>query len=173
MKTLKFPESKQAYFYDCGANALQSVLIYYGVVVREEKIMKLAGTKNKGTPVAGMKAAAKKLNLDFKAGKMTVRGIKKYLDRNIPVILLIQAWPGKSKTNWKKDWTDGHYVVAIGYDSKKMYFEDPWTDYRTFLAHDELKKRWHASIYGKKHVNWGMAILGLKNFVPPKPKHMD
>jgi len=173
MKSLEFPESKQAYYYDCGANALQSVLIYYGAVVREEKIVKLAGTKKKGTPVAGMKAAAKKCDLDYKAGKMTVNEIKKYLDKKIPVILLIQAWPCKKNTDWKNDWTDGHYVVAIGYDSTKLYFEDPWTDYRTFLAYEEFIKRWHASIYGKKHVNWGMAVFGLKISGLSKPKHMD
>jgi predicted double-glycine peptidase len=35
MKILKIPELRQAYVYDCGANAVQSVLEYYGIDIKE------------------------------------------------------------------------------------------------------------------------------------------
>jgi len=40
MKILDFPELRQTFNYDCGAKALQSVLAYYGIDIREEEIIK-------------------------------------------------------------------------------------------------------------------------------------
>jgi len=44
MKILEFPELRQTYEYDCGANALQGILAYYGMEIREELIIKSAKT---------------------------------------------------------------------------------------------------------------------------------
>jgi ABC-type bacteriocin/lantibiotic exporter with double-glycine peptidase domain len=95
MKKLKFPELRQAHDWDCGASAIQSVLAYYGIDVSEEVIIKLAKTNEEGTSPAEMKVALKKYGLDAKDGKMTIGDIKKYLDKGIPVILLVQAWTDK------------------------------------------------------------------------------
>lgn len=139
MKILKYPELRQTYCWDCGAKAIQSALAYYGIDVREQLVMQIAGTTKSGTPPIGLKKVAKKHQLDYKAGKMKIADVKKYIDRKIPVILLVQAWSGRKKTDWENDWDDGHYVVAIGYDDKKIYFEDPSSTVRTFLEYGELK----------------------------------
>ena len=44
MFQLNFPELRQTYNYDCGASALQGVMVYYGVEMREDVLMKEAGT---------------------------------------------------------------------------------------------------------------------------------
>ena len=164
MKIFKFPELRQAHCWDCGANAIQSVLAYYGVDVCEDIIMKLAGTNRNGTPISGVKMVARKYNFDVKSGKMTIDDVKRYIDKKIPVILLVQAWTNKKDVNWEEDWTDGHYVVAIGYDSKNIYFEDPSAFRRTFLTYQEFQTRWHdVDKKGKKYINWGMAVLGGKS----------
>ena len=175
MKLLKFPELRQSFDWDCGASVIQSVLVYYGIDIPEEALIKLAGTTKCGTPITKIKATFKKYGLNFKAGKMTVDDIKKYLDKKIPVILLVQAWSGKKKINYVQDWADGHYAVAIGYDSKKIYFEDPWTVKRTFLTFEDLEKRWHdIDAEGKKHINWGLAVWGKKaKYDLDKPKRME
>lgn len=174
MKILKFPELRQTYSWDCGVCAIQSVLDYYGLDVRESTIMKLAGTTKGGTPVSGIKKVAKEYGLDFKAGEMTIEDIKSYLDKKIPVILLVQAWSDK-KVNWEKDWADGHYVDAIGYNKSRIFFEDPSTVLRTYLTYDEFEKRWHdGSLRGKKYIHWGMAVFGKKaSYNPNKTVHMD
>jgi ABC-type bacteriocin/lantibiotic exporter with double-glycine peptidase domain len=59
MKMLKFPELRQTYEWDCGANAIQSVLVYHGIQLSEEVVIKQAKTTRSGTPIAGIKRAAK------------------------------------------------------------------------------------------------------------------
>jgi predicted double-glycine peptidase len=160
MVLLEFPELRQAFEYDCGANALQSVLAYYGIELSEELLIKEAKTSHSGTAVINVAKTAKNHGLKVVSRKMTTEDIKKYLNEKIPVIVLLQAWSGKKNPDWVKDWWDGHYVVAIGFDTSKIYFEDPYAFKRAFLTCQELEDRWHAIVWGKKYVNRGIAIYG-------------
>ncbi|TSC96214.1 MAG: bacteriocin-processing peptidase [Parcubacteria group bacterium Athens1014_10] len=178
MKIIKFPELRQTYNYDCGANAMQSILAFYGIDINEKTIMDIAGTKKSGTPIKGLEKVAKKYNLKFRAESMTIDKLKKYIDKNIPVILLIQAWIDKKnnqKIDWGENWSDGHYVIAIGYDHKKIYFEDPWSISRTYLSFKELNVRWHdVDSNGKKFIDLGIIIYGKKgNYDLNHKIHMD
>jgi predicted double-glycine peptidase len=169
-----FPEYRQVYEYDCGASALQSVLVYYGLDIREGKIMTMAKTtKKEGTTPQHLLAVAKKLG--FKAEiicPLSLMDLKKYLQNGQPVIIDLQAWANKQK-NYSRDWNNGHYVVAIGYDSKKIYFEDPNSMSRTYLSHQELLVRWHdIDADGKKYYNLGIVISGKKRS-QIKIVHMD
>lgn len=165
MKILPFPELRQAYDWDCGASAIQSILIYYGLDVRAGLIIKAAGTNyDHGTVPANMKAVFKSYKLKCRAGKMTVQEIKDCIDKKIPVILLLQAWTHQENVDWENDWEDGHYVVAIGYDKKRIYFEDPYALSRTYLTDAELMKRWHhRDNTGKKYLNWGLVVTGKRS----------
>ncbi|MDD3285555.1 MAG: cysteine peptidase family C39 domain-containing protein [Patescibacteria group bacterium] len=175
MRIISFPCLRQSYEWDCGASALQSVLAYYGFDIREEIIIKLAGTNKKGTPVRGIKKTLNKYKLAIEGGKISIEEIKNYLDREIPVIILLQAWTKKQKIDWSNDWQDGHYVVAIGYDSKKIYFSDPSSFRTTFLNYQELENRWHdIDSNGKKYLNWGLAVIGSATKDKLKaPEHMN
>lgn len=175
MHIIDFPNLRQTYSWDCGAKATQSVLAYYGIDVQEQKIMKLAKTDKCGTPITGIKSVLKKYNLKYKEGEITIVDIKKFINKKIPVILLVQAWTNIKNVNWEKDWIDGHYVVAIGYDKNKIYFEDPSSISRTHLTYNELIKRWHdTDCDGKKYVNYGIAVYGKKPVYDlSKSKHMN
>lgn len=174
MKIKNFPNFRQTYEYDCGAQALQSVLAYYGIDIRSEKIMKLAGTSKTGTPIKNIKKIAEKFGLKTKMSEMSILDVKKYIDKKIPVILLLQAWTEKKNIDWVNDWRNGHYAVAIGYDSKKIYFEDPSSIFRTFLTYSELEKRWHDKVSNNKYINYGVAIYGKNpSYNPEKLIHMD
>ncbi len=176
MKILEFPQLRQTYSYDCGANAVQSVLAYYGHDIRADKIMKLAGTTKKiGTLIEGIKNVLRKYDLNFRAGRMSISKIKKSIEKGLPVILALQAWSKNKRTNYKKDWANGHYVVAIGYDNEKIYFEDPSTIPRTYLENNELKKRWHdVDIKGKKYRHFGIIVYGEKKYKKTEDiVHMD
>ena len=175
MKLLPFPDNIQTYDYDCGAKALQSVLIYYGIEVREDALMKIVHTTKSGTNPQNIVAAAKKYKLEATASEMNIFDVKGCIDREIPVILALQAWTRKKKIDWINDWQDGHYVVAIGYDSDRIIFADPASVQRTYLSYDESKKRWHdVDNRGKKYDHLGIVIFGKKpKFKDDQLIHMD
>jgi len=164
MKLLELPRLRQTYDYDCGATVLESILVYYGIDVREDILMKNAGTTKDGTPIPGILKTVKKYGLKYVSKQMDLEEIKGYLDKKIPIILLIQAWTKKKMIDWKKDWMDGHYAVAVGYDRNKIYFEDPSSFKLAYLTYKELEMRWHdVDIKGKKYFNHGIAIYGKHN----------
>ena len=176
MKILEFPELIQNCEYDCGAKALQAVLAYYGIDVEESVVLRAVGTtKKSGTPIKGIENTLKNYGLKYKSGSMNLKDIKCFIDKKIPVILLVQAWTEKRHVDWEKDWNDGHFVVAIGYDKKRVYFEDPFSFERTFLSYDELNDRWHGvDDKGVREVRHGIAVFGRKPLFSLKRKvHMS
>lgn len=175
MKILDYPTIRQTYKWDCGANVVQSVLEYYGIDRREEAVIDLVASDKQGTSIKNILRAFKKFKMKVKSEKMTVEDIRMYIDRKIPVIIVLQAWTDEPTADWKNDWSDGHYAVAIGYDKKKIYFEDPSCFNRTYLTYEELEDRWHdIGSDGQKYINWGVAVFG-KNpvFKSDKVLHMD
>jgi len=177
MKLLNFPSFKQTFKYDCGAKVTEAVLDYYGIDMLESEIMKLEGTNcKKGTDIEGVLNVLKQHGLDCKCEKMSVEKVKEFIDLGVPVIMVVQAWTVKKTVDWEKDWSDGHYVIAIGYDESKFYFEDPYIILRTFLSFDELNERWHFldGPDGSRHFNIGIAVFGpQKAYNPKKTVHMD
>jgi ABC-type bacteriocin/lantibiotic exporter with double-glycine peptidase domain len=161
MMIKNFPELRQVYSYDCGATALQAVLIYYGFDVREDKLMELAKTNKDGSSPENILKVFKHFKLKAKLiRRMSLAELKRYLDQGRPVIIALQAWSGQKK-DYAQSWIDGHYVVAIGYDHQKIYFEDPSSVNRTYLSHQELLTRWHdCDANGKKYYNLGIVALG-------------
>jgi predicted double-glycine peptidase len=175
MKMLDFPELKQICDYDCGTCALESVFIYYGGDVFEKDIMKIAGTiPKKGTSLKGMLKAINHFGFKGESKKLNIEELKKYIEKKIPVILRLQAWSQHENTEWSKNWDDGHYVVVIGYDSEKFYFEDPWVATRTYLKFGELLERWHdIDVDGNECINCGIVITGKKKYKSNTVVHME
>ena len=173
---LPFPALRQSTPWSCGAAAVQMVLAYYGKDVREDKLRSLAGTTPKcGTTITGMQRVLRRHTLRLTAGHMTVPDVKRFIDRKIPVIILLQAWTTKKRINWQTDWSDGHYAVAIGYDARRIMFADPASLYRTALTYQELDKRWHDIDAGKTHYDhFGIAVYGKPpTYHPDKIVQMD
>lgn len=173
MKLLDFPELRQTFEYDCGAKVLQAILVYYGIELREEILLQQAATdKKKGTTRQGVARVLKKYKLSFVSESMTLENLKDYIDQKIPVLLLLQAW-GDQPIKYDKDWHDNHWVVMIGYDQRKIFFEDPYTFVRATLTNAELEKRWHAQENKRKIFHHGIAVFGKKPvFSSKKTMHM-
>ncbi|MEK6816761.1 MAG: cysteine peptidase family C39 domain-containing protein [Nanoarchaeota archaeon] len=171
-----FPEFRQTSNYDCGAAAMEAVLMYYGYDVPEKKIMKIAETNRHGTRVNGLLKVAKKFGLKYTVGTLDIEDLKKNIDNGKPTILALQAWLKKDVNDWSKHWADGHYVVAIGYDTNKIYFEDPSATIRTYLTFRELEERWHDldAKTNKKFYHMGITFYGKKpKFKLNEAIHMD
>ena len=177
MKLLNFPAFKQTFKYDCGAKVTEAILDYYGIDMLESEIMKLEGTNCKrGTDIEGVLHVLKQHGLDYTYEKMSIEKVRQFIDLGVPVIMIVQAWTTRKKVDWETDWSDGHYVIAIGYDNEKLYFEDPYIILRTFLTFSELKERWHYANgpERQRHFNMGIAVFGPQNaYTPKKAIHMD
>lgn len=147
---LDFPDLRQTENFDCGAVALQGVLIYYGVDVREGDLLKLLGTTSvdiveNGTKMSSMLDVAR--HYGFKAEvrrEMKIEEMLGLVEGGVPVIMLMQAWRDYSKNaEWKADEDDGHYVVAIGKEGNNVIIEDPSLTVRGWVGIEELDERWH------------------------------
>ena len=168
---------RQTFDFDCGAKALQTVMAYYGVDIREDELMRDLGTGKEGTPVDRMILVAEKKGFQVRASQhWTIRDVKRYIDARHPVIVLLQAWADKYMTlrDWRDDYDDGHYAVLIGYERGVFLFEDPASFRRTWLRENELLGRWHDydSKSNQRFERFGMVLQG-KAPVQRTPEHMD
>ena len=177
MKWIDFPNLRQTFEYDCGAKAMHAILAYYGINTNEYDVLRISRTTPRwGTSLHGIMAVAKHFQLNAKVEEMPIEKLKKYIDQKMPVILLLQAWPKQKIRNWKKHWTAGHYVVAIGYDKNKVYFDDPYSILKTYLTYKELQERWHGcgDSSKDKRFNAGIVVYGAKHkYSSTKAVHMD
>lgn len=162
-KHLYFPDILQNTNYSCGDACVQAVLAYYGIEYTEHKLEKLLKTdSNWGTSIKPMIAFFKRKKFKVKQGSFSIEDLKKYINKNIPVIILIQAWaPGG--TDYTSTNQFGHYVVVSGYNKRGFIIEDPAIFGRGKITYAQLKKRWHADDEGKVY-NWGLAVWGKKRY---------
>lgn len=173
MKILQFPELRQVYNFDCGASALASILTYYGIDVREDKLMSLAETSKDGTGLAGIAKVLEYYGLEFQMGSISTEELKLFINEGYPVLITLQAYK-ISDLPYTECWDDGHYVVAIGYDERNIYFEDPSSYKRTKLSFVELVERWHdIESNGTKLIQWGCVVKGTPQYRPNDINHMD
>ena len=172
---IDIPLISQAFSYDCGAAAIKAVLGYYGENIKEEKIINGIKTDSRiGTEAADMVSYLKELGYDAELKHMKLDEVKQNLDKKIPVIITLQAHADEKNTDYSKTWKEGHYVVAIGYDDKKIYFQDPSLMNRAYLTFDELNERWHDIEQDKKEYNLAIAVKGKKpDFDKKEIVHME
>ncbi|MBN2180143.1 MAG: C39 family peptidase [Deltaproteobacteria bacterium] len=156
---------RQTFDFDCGAKALQTVMAYYGVDVREDELMEALGTGEEGTPVSGMIKVAQDYGFKVKAGdNWQLADIKDFIDKEYPVIVLLQAWADRYMTlqDWREDYDDGHYAILIGHAKGVLLFEDPSSFRRTWLREREFLARWHDldPKTNTRYEKFGMVLLG-------------
>jgi predicted double-glycine peptidase len=83
---------RQTFDFHCGAKALQTVMAYYGVYVREDDLLKELGTHHNGTSVVSMKSVAMSKGFQVKANDgWSLQDIKRSVDAGQLVIVLLQA----------------------------------------------------------------------------------
>jgi len=177
MVVIDLPGGIQTFDFDCGVKALQLVMAYYGVNVREDRLIRALGADSDGTPVRNMIAVAEKRGFQVVAKSgFSLEVVKQYVDQNHPVIVLVQAWAERYMTleDWKDDDDDGHYVVIIGYHDNIIIFEDPSSFRRTWMTEEEFIARWHdVDPRTKERLDhFGMVLLG-KTPARKVLEHMD
>ena len=174
---IDLPTGRQTFNYDCGAKALQIVMAYYGVEVREDELMSQLGCGPAGTPVSSMIAIAEKYGFQVEVTHgICLEELKKYVDEDFPVIILLQAWADRYMTldDWRQDIGDGHYVVVIRHMNNIIVFEDPSSFHRTWLTEEELLARWHdIDPETKERIEHFAMVLKGKEPIGKKIEHMN
>lgn len=157
---IRVPLVRQSTDYTCGVAALQSVLGFYGIDSREDALSKeLKTNKVEGTSYHEIAKYCRSHGFQVLVRKgLSFADLKTFLDHGQPVICLIQAW-GDDPEKYASAWDDGHYVVAVGYDSGNFYFMDPSTlGSYTYIPSAEFQSRWHDTDGKERLFNFGMII---------------
>jgi predicted double-glycine peptidase len=164
------PDTTQQTAYSCGASCLQAICKYYGVGPDDEwEFVRALRTDHRlGSGPEPLERAARRFGLSCRAyAPMTVVELKAELRQRHPVLLLIQAWGRerrdgrlRRRLDYRRQWRDGHWLVAIGYDRDTIYFEDPSLQaVRGYLRVVELERRWHHAGPHAAHLDhYGLAI---------------
>jgi predicted double-glycine peptidase len=117
----------------CGASSLYSILRYFSIHPKSEKAVVKAMRFNprKGSDPVHIRQGAGVYGLKWNEYRgMSFHQLIRELDQNHPVMLTLQAYGM------------GHWVVAIGYDSEVVYFEDPGLrGSRKYLSYVDLDAR--------------------------------
>jgi len=168
---------RQTYDFDCGAKALQVVMAYYGIDVREDQLIEELGTGKDGTRVDKMISVAKSKGFHVEAGEhWSILDVKRYVDKGHPVLVLLQAWAERFMTlkDWRNNYEDGHYAIVIGHAKGILLFEDPASFRRTWLRDYEFVARWHDLDINRnrKYEQFAMVLLGKEPF-KQTAEHMD
>ena len=166
-KLLDFPILKQRNSYNGVISAVNSILIYYGDDCKEDELIsKLKNTESTLTINRQLSTINNITNFFIEKDysitpkQMNVNDIINYINDDIPVMLFIQSWGNIE--NYIDEWNYGHYVVAIGYTSNKILFEDPKLSNIGYLSFKELEQRWHFKEDETKYINFGISIKGGK-----------
>jgi predicted double-glycine peptidase len=171
---IRVPLVRQIGEHTCGVAALQSILLYYGEEFGQAELAGYLGVSPQhGTSYrAILRFANRKFpdpqKRDFRMWKrcgMTMDDLRQVIDGGRPPIIPFQAW-GRPGVEWKKEWKDGHYAVAVGYDEKNIYFMDPSTPgHYAYIPIDEFLDRWHDRdpATGEKLIHCALVIGNDRN----------
>ena len=169
---IDLPTGRQAFDFDCGAKSLQIVMAYFGLDVSEGELLEELKCSSEGCSIKNMIrfARMKGFRVIARCG-VTLNRVKYYLDKRIPVIVLLQAWAEIPMTleQWENDFDDGHYVIVVGYNDSIVVFEDPASFRKTWLTEEEFLIRWHDADPATKSKleHFAMVLLGKE----PSPQH--
>ncbi|MDB5099165.1 MAG: hypothetical protein JWM80_3586 [Cyanobacteria bacterium RYN_339] len=173
------PDVMQHNNYTCGVASAQCVMQYYGIWGYQDGMGKAMGTTEaQGTHPVRVTEYLTKQKLDAKIVEgMTLADLEHIVDEGALTIIDYQAYKDKPGVDYATDWEDGHYSVVVGYDSKKIYIEDPsMLGSVGFLGRQELESRWrdYEVENGKRrpYVNMGIVVRG-KAAPQPAFTHID
>ena len=158
------PEVQQKTHFSCGAAVVHSICSYWGLGLDShyDYFPYLETDESYGTLPEKIASYLRDVGLKCKIKHdMSVGELCAEIEIGRPVILAIQAH-GNPKQYHKN--LSGHYVVAIGYDNKNIYLEDPMLNCsRGYISKSELKKRWHDMDYREiSHNHMGIIVWHTK-----------
>jgi len=160
IKLLNFPDTRQSTNYTCATSSIGTILAYYGIDYREMDMAKALGSnESEGTNIDKVIHFLNMngLQTDIREN-MNINDLIYYIDKNIPVLVLIQAWGNID--DYTEEWKSGHYSVVVGYSRNKIIFSEPALYNLGYLSYGDLMKRWHDRDDEKEYIRFGIAVHG-------------
>lgn len=175
---LRLPDVRQQTNYTCGPVALQAVLGYYGEEHFEEDLAELCGADpEEGTPPDRLVRAARELGFQAEVRQnMTLADLEQSIADRVPVMIAAQAWRDEDQKQipWENLWDSGHWMVVVGLDKDKVYFEDPSIlGSLGEIPREEFLQRWHDIDGTTPFVHGGILITGKPPAPPPLTLPVD
>ena len=165
------PDTQQKTDYSCGASAIMSICRYFGLGPDyEDDFIDLLKKRGMDTRIGAhpyqLVEVAKKFRLEYKEfWLMTIGQLKSSLRAGRPVLMMIQAWgedenTGQPLRSYVDVWSEGHWVVAIGFDDEGVFLEDPSLEaVRGYIGYKALDECWHDhGPHGRHMVKYGLAV---------------
>jgi len=117
----------------CGPASLASVLSYYGLSVHPDSISEAVyDPRIKGTLITDLENYARRLGFRTESGQATVEQAKSFIDREMPVIVLIDLGFLLAPRP--------HYLVLFGYTEKGFIAHDGETASKVYDFPGFIKK---------------------------------
>lgn len=180
---LPVPLISQGQPWTCGAASLMAALVYFGVYDEPESRLASSAraTPEQGIDPQSLADEARRFGLDAQVRtELTLDDLAVEIGRGAPVIVALQAWPPRGGVDPAQGWEDGHYVVVIGLDGRRVYAMDPSvrTGY-AYLERDAFLRRWHDYdvVHGRRHAYQHLGIVlrgrtGLRRY-PAAPTRIE
>jgi len=155
-----FPLLEQPDQITCGPTSVAMLLQHYGKDTTIQQAKEMAKTEwfSYKDQVIGMtspdfiRVALRRFGVQAQMQRTTLPHLKYYISQSRPPVVLVRS----SDKTW-------HYVVAIGYDEKKIYLADPaWGKVRA-VSIDQFERAWNftsdlrGSDFGKLDY-WKLAV---------------
>jgi predicted double-glycine peptidase len=144
---LNVVDIRQSTSYTCGVASAQAILNYYGIDEGEDQLAEEFGTTEaNGTSPSQIIAGLESYGLTATLKEnTTLDDLRANITNKIPTMVAIQAWLDTYPApDWNTNWENGHWVIVIGLDDQKVYFEDPLLlGTRGWLTQAEFLARWH------------------------------
>lgn len=143
----------------CGPTALRMIFKYFVKEIDEKEILKfIGGLKKYGVKTISLADYAKHAGYQIKclsfnkkaAGgnaeieRPSVKRIKEYLSKGIPIVLLIRSFLLFNKKPSK----NGHFIVIVGYKDGTFLYNDPKDGKRHKISEEKLLFIWFNNILG-------------------------
>jgi hypothetical protein len=139
---------------DCGPTSLSMVLNFYGEHTTTDQLTGLLVNRGLITfPELQKIATSFGYNAEYYLNQ-TFDALKKMLDQNIPIVVLLHA--GDLQSRQDKNWTGGHFVTVVGYRADdSLYVNDPdfYGQYRAQGDHHVYTLNEFMQAWGDCHID--------------------
>lgn len=171
IKNIPFPDTKRGSDSSCAISCIRGMLSFYGYDITDGKLKDHINQEIGDVIIPDeIVKSFNKIGFDCISMEMTVDTLKGYIDRHLPVMVLLQAWSKNPLQDYGTNSINGHWCVVIGYNDRYTLVEDPFLlNNHGYITWYDFNRRWyHETIDGVMFKHWGIVVLGEENFEPEK-----